>query len=396
MVRDVMSFSGGDYQVNLETVSGETLVLSHLGQRYDPFIRVLGSNRHEVLIRDMLIYESRVSLSATAHVDWNPVTGVPAAGASRFRPYDTALIILPPGGDPLRIPYGDIASLTREGFALKLETDWGETYELSRMGPSLEPFHKALSQAMAEFFRQAQESLKNLAPGVPARLIREAAALLKEGKAAERRDIEAVSPELWESLERRLDSFGVESEYRFLLSMSMADRLSIGYKRGLMGELTGDYMWFLMPVWEHEDGKAGNALAMEAVSDEGASRATYFFRIVPRGEYRALLGQPGAGARIDQAIAGVNQAMRAINFRREPIYLAAERLNEPRYSHYRYAVAKIPSLRDLRARFIGRVMHRSAQQWERDVMDLLRLNVSSGDDDREWRNRDNYPREGGD
>ena len=73
-----------------------------------------------------------------------------------------------------------------------------------------------------------------------------------------------------------------------------------------------------------------------------------------------------------------------INFRHEPIYLPDEKLDEPDYFKYKVALKRIPSLRLLRNLFIGRVIHSSQQQWEGDVMDLLRFNVNAQMDNEKW------------
>jgi len=65
-----------------------------------------------------------------------------------------------------------------------------------------------------------------------------------------------------------------------------------------------------------------------------------------------------------------------INFRREPIYLSEEELNEPEHSKYRIAVQKMPSLEVLRDIFIGRVFHKSMEQWKNDAIELLQFNVT--------------------
>jgi len=80
----------------------------------------------------------------------------------------------------------------------------------------------------------------------------------------------------------------------------------------------------------------------------------------------------------------INRCMLEINFRREPIYLPDESLKEPRYARYRHAVNRMPSLRTLRRLFIGRVSHRTPEQWREDVTDLLRFNVEATDDDLKW------------
>ncbi len=69
-----------------------------------------------------------------------------------------------------------------------------------------------------------------------------------------------------------------------------------------------------------------------------------------------------------------------INFRREPIYLPDNRLDEPAYFKYKIATQRIPSLRLLRSLYIGRVIHTSTEQWKNDVMDLLKFNVKTQDD----------------
>jgi len=73
-----------------------------------------------------------------------------------------------------------------------------------------------------------------------------------------------------------------------------------------------------------------------------------------------------------------------INFRREPIYLPDEKLEEPQYRKYKFAVQRLPGLQTLRHLFIGRVIHASPEQWKQDVMDLLKFNVSTKDDTAKW------------
>ena len=73
-----------------------------------------------------------------------------------------------------------------------------------------------------------------------------------------------------------------------------------------------------------------------------------------------------------------------INFRREPIYLSDDSLDSPKYTQYRFAVAKIPSLLVLRNLFIGRVIHSSYDQWKTDITDLLDFNAKSKDDSAKW------------
>ena len=73
-----------------------------------------------------------------------------------------------------------------------------------------------------------------------------------------------------------------------------------------------------------------------------------------------------------------------INFRREPIYLTENQLDSTEYTQYRFAIAKIPSLKTLRDQFVGRVIHASQEQWKTDVTSLLAFNAKSIDDNEKW------------
>jgi hypothetical protein len=74
-----------------------------------------------------------------------------------------------------------------------------------------------------------------------------------------------------------------------------------------------------------------------------------------------------------------------INFRREPIYLPTDRLEETEYVKYKIALQRMPSLQLIRNLFIGRIIHSSPEQWKNDVMGLLKFNVSTQDDTLKWK-----------
>jgi hypothetical protein len=87
---------------------------------------------------------------------------------------------------------------------------------------------------------------------------------------------------------------------------------------------------------------------------------------------------------VDDFITKTNRALVSVNFRREPIYLPDEKLDEPRYQKYQFSIQLIPGLQMLRSHFIGRVIHSSPEQWKTDVMSLLKFNMSAKDDDARW------------
>jgi hypothetical protein len=293
------------------------------------------------------------------------------------------------------------------------------------MGAQLDPLTKALSDADNKLQLKVQSLLKEILPEMDPATIKKVSKFMKEGKLARRSDIESFSPMLWTALEKRLGTIGIKEEYDFLKSLSQQEKICMGIKRGLMGELTGDYFWFFVPIYSTDPKKPGNAVAMEASSgtttsgedtsgeetpsegnsgggtsgeeassedtseegaaSEGVGRATYFFRIVSRNDYPEYKNIEDLHREFDDLTKKISRCMIDINFRREPIYLPDERLDEPKYLKYKFAVLRSPSLRILRTRFIGRVIHSSPEQWKKDVTDLLKFNVSAKDDSVRWK-----------
>lgn len=350
-LRDITALDTGDTWIRIAMGTGETVLLSRLGYRFDDFLRNLQGERNELLLRDLLMQETRIAGGIRGRVR----LGTPGAGdredGCELRLYDTALVILPDGADPLRIPYGCIGEVREEDYQVLLTDDRGMTVVLSHLGRGYGPFVRHLSETMNRLSARVQELVRDLVPGAGPGLLRRAGRLLREGRAARRSDLVALSPDLWDSLESRIDRTGIGEEYRYLCSVGRADQTAVGIKRGLTGDPGGEYIWFLVPLPAPGTREPATVMAMEA-SPGGGGRATYFFRIAGPEE---------------EAAAEISRCMLSINFRREPVYLREDQLETPHFARYRTAVERIPELGTLRERYIGRVFHRSQAQWEQDV-----------------------------
>ena len=384
--REILQISAGDYRVTLTPASGEKILLFDLGYNFEDFLRNLYRLRGEVILKDMLMQEkvSKAGLQGEyRYVDENGA--VRQSGPCEPRIYETALVIIPQIEDPSRIPFSEIETVTAADYALTLTTSADHKITFSMMGPHLDPLKKALAAAMNRLNKETENTLRELLPAVEPASVKKAAALLRDGKAASRSEIEAISPLLWKELEKKIEPSPVKESYNYLKAIAQQERICIGIKKGLLGDLSGLYFWFLIPIYSIEPERPGNAVAMESFSaGEGSGQATYFFRLSSRRDYRRCRDLTVMHREAEILKKEINRGMLAINFRREPVYLPDEKLQEPRYLKYLYAVNKLPALRELRTRFIGRVSHSSPEQWQEDVTALLRFNVSAENDDEIW------------
>jgi len=391
-LRDINLVETENYRITLPMSSEEKLVLFNLGHWFEDFQRVLSDLRNEVVIKDLLMNETIRKPDVSMEFTYTDEKGNERQrGSGKVRLYETGMVIIPEKGEFLRMPYSDIINVSEQNYAIKIGIEQGDQFLFQKMGSEYEPFLKQFSDIYNELQNRAVSSLKTLYPAIDPVSLRRAAAIMREGKAAKRTDMEAVNSRLWQELEKKITSAGMNESYTFLKELGRQEKTAIGFKRGLMGDLTGEYIWFLMPIYGSVEKGYGNAVSMEAAeatSEEATGKATYFFRMVSRKDYPNFKIPEQLDIETDKLIKTINRCMLDINFRREPVYLPDEKLDEADYVKYKIALRKIPSLQLLRNLYIGRVIHASPEQWKNDVMELLKFNLTTQDDSAKWKKND--------
>jgi hypothetical protein len=376
--RDIIQLSRAGYKINANLVSKEKLTIFNLGYKYEDFFRNFSNLNNEVILKDLLMNETIHKSGVAADLGYiNADKAEKALGQCELRIYETGAVIINADGNFIRIPYNDLARIHIDSYKLILDTDYDDSYVFSKMGKELDACFKMLNDLIKAISVKTQLSLQALLPVFDSSVIRKIARLMKDGRAASHMNIDAISPGIWTELEKKLDAFGIKEEYDYLATLGQPERICIGMKRGLMGDLTGDYIWFLVPIFSVDNTQPGNAIAMEATAVEGSGKATYFFKITDPGIYKNCKNQEELQTVVDKSLKQLNRDLITVNFRREPIYLTDEQLNSTTYVAYRRAVSKVPALQELRRLFIGRVIHNSPEQWKEGVTQLLKSNANA-------------------
>ncbi len=380
---DIVGISDEDYIITIALTSGNKVTLSQIGYEYENFLITLYKLKNELYIRYLLMNEGLRAAQIQANFNYTQ-NSQELNGTCEARLYESALIILPQKNKPIRIPYCYITSVKDENYSIIVETELGEKLTLNQLGEKRDFLRRSLSEAMSELTIRTQKIIGEIQPQLDSMKRRKLADLMKDGRAVEKAQVDKIAPEFWSHLEATARTMGLTESYDFLRDLSQRDRISLGVKRSLVKQDEGNYIWFLIPIYGEDPHTPGNAVALEATTGEDEGRATYFFRILGRAEYSIRKDLSTLHGDYDEFLATVNRCMIDINFRREPIYFTADQLDDPKYAHYRYAVQEMPSLKRLRAQFIGRVMHYNPDQWKSDVTALLKYNVEEKSDDARW------------
>jgi len=340
----LLAVRAADYSVTVSTDKGD-IVLSMIGHLYEDFAGKLIRAFNEVLFRQLLMKE-------TAHFEAPGQYVSPAGEISPavFRICETALVILPETHMLVRVPYCMVADVKTEPYRFTVTDRMGRSYVLQKLGRMTDPFLREYKKRVAELRKQTRDKLSEISPVDDA-----LADFLMEGMIVPAEDVRAISPAFADALDSRLKASDIVQEYDYLKSLADGNT-AVGIKRGLMGEMTGEVIHTLTPVF------AKNAVILESLG-EGAA-ATYVFRLGLKGSI------PPENWR--QWLLAFNDSMLAVNFRREPIYLSEEALADEKYEHYRGALKRSEGLRKLRALFIGRAMHSGFESWKRTIETYLK------------------------
>ncbi len=380
-VRDIRWLRAADYRIEIGNASG-SLMLFNLGYRYEDVLREVHRARNETLISDSLVYESPKRQVVKGEVVIRSGGPEPSyQGKAEIRLYETALVIVPEMSSMVRYRYSDIGSVSSNDWTLDISEENGGKVSIRMLGHEHEPLLKAISEQVGEMKLRARNIVKTIHPGISDQELSQLSVMMREGKAAGLAELTFVAPDFLELLEKRLE-MELPDSYRVLMGKGRREMARFGFKHGLMDGVTGDYIWFLIPIFSDES-VAGNAIVFEASGSDSA-RATYFFRIAGRKEFMGLSATDRRKT-AESALERTTEALTEINFRREPIYLEDAELLDPEHANYRHAIDALPGLKDLRERFIGRVAHGSGEKYSQDIDDLLKFNSVQRPDSERWK-----------
>ncbi len=342
------------YTIRLNRFGDFPIVISHLGFQFENALEHMRRYRSLQLAHDLLFKEEiqqiyrRFRIRPQGSEPPNPIL-------TDLHITRTALIFLPDEGVPKRIPAADIVSIHREDYSIGIDLSGRGSLLLERLGNQLDPLLRDTKLMISRLENQTREWLRSFWPDPPPTELESAVSLFLDGRAAPYSRIRSMAPSLWPRLEEMIRSGPLAGEFRFLLSHSAPENLCIGFKQGLWGDKESRYIWMLILFPESrrlvlEAGLVSEQLTKD--SDE-PGKASYFFNAPDLDAERFA------------------RALRAVNFRREPIYLSPEHLSTPRYESYLHSVDRIPELKELRSLFIARVPHRKPEQWQRDCLSCI-------------------------
>ena len=399
---DIDAFEAAEWELRLTLYSGQTLTLKRFGKALRDLGRELLDAYRGRLVQCLLVsdldevarFDARVELRSRVRA---------CAGAAEIRLYESNLAVLPVAAPGFQWRLADITAVEfdESGYAVALSCG-DERLTVGRLAKRTGELADRVRSRISALNERTARTLHALFPFLEPGQFRQVAGLLRDGACAPMTTLGAVHPSIGQVLIEKVVDGDLKPYVKALTERAAGHEWYAGLKvirrdRAESGGPTeappvdeaggpaspsdeearavdasaveeardpaifeaGDGLevlyWFFFPLAATKG--SATHVAWEATSREG--RATYVFRLQP-------------GESTERAIAAINRGLVALNFRREPVYLAARTLeSELRYRHYAIAQRKVPELGRVRQAFAGRAIHRTPAAWAKQLDALL-------------------------
>jgi hypothetical protein len=357
-----------DWDFELTLFTGRRIRLQQFGAAFSTMSEELLAAWRDRTVRCLLLEDLEEVARYTATAGLNG----PAMPAE-IRLFKSNIAVLPLDGPPIqwRLAEVDAVSFDESTYAVTLECA-GDRLTVAKLAKKTDEFRGNLEGALDDLRTHEAEALHTTFPFLDPDRLQQLLKAMPEGRSVPLSALRAIHEKLPDALVAHAVTEPLRPYFDALCKRSVGgpggDGLLTGFKfirpdeekAGEESEQadteaaapTADgsedkqalFFWFFFPL-------AGDRVAWEATT--GSGRATYFFDAPPP---------------VDQAIAHLTRGLALINFRREPVYLSDESLEQQqRFRKYAIGCRKLEDLRTLRAAFKGRAIHTSLEAWTSQV-----------------------------
>jgi hypothetical protein len=417
---DIDAFTAGDYDLTLALYTKASIILDHIGKTFQNLCHDFLEAYRKRLVQCLLLEDLEEIARFEGYAQYDSARATFSSPA-QFRLYKSNLAVLPTQatGFQWRLADIDAVCFDEADYALSVQCGDGRL-TVRKLAKRTREFQARLQEAITQLGQRTAEALHSMFPFLAPGQFQRVALLMKEGCAVPLARLRAIHPRIEQSLLVNCIDANLKPYFDALQKHALPGSMHVGFKLlraedesamegegqdggdGAAGEGTGDGLmpvdssteaealppaseqteaapeqkqalvhWFFFPLaTQPGTGLPANLVAWEATTKSG--RATYFFRLLA-SESAAELGDSARGpSLIEAAIQQLNRAIVLLNFRRQPIYLPDDALQfQPRYHRYVIACRKIPELKRLRASFLGRAIHTSPAEWQKQFATFL-------------------------
>jgi hypothetical protein len=339
---DIDRVAPGDWEVQLALYTGRTVALRQFGAAFSNMSGELLAAWRDRTVQCLLLEDLE---------EVGRYPGAANGSPGEIRIFRSNLAFLPQAGTPIQWRLAEVESIAFDHGSYSIALTRGaDRLVLSKLAKKTDEVLATLLQVHTALREHSAAALHTTFPFLNTDQLVQLQLLMPEGRSASLAKMQEIHPRLAESLIARAVGDSLRPYFDALRSRAGQEPLLAGFKfvrpdeEDVADAAEGEeeqqplFFWFFFPM-------PNGMVAWEATT--GSGRATYFFR--------------GDTHTVDSLTRG----LALVNFRREPVYLSDESLNQtPKFHRYAIGSRKLPELRALRAAYVGRAIHSSLEAWQ--------------------------------
>ena len=356
---DIDALKRGDWDLELTLYTGKKVTLRQFGPAFGRMADELTAAWRDRIVRCLLLED----LEEAGRFNGSAGLGDSRPQPAEIRIYKSNIAVLPVEGAPIQWRLADVDSISFDPAAYTITVlSEGRKLVFSKLAKKTDEFASTLQGAFDGLHTQSADVLHKTFPFLDPDRLQRLLTVMPEGRSVSLDAIGSVHPKMaaaflaravspahrpyFDALQKRAANGSVMAGFKFIRAddeeaeePEPASEAPAANADSSAQEESPLFFWFFFPL--------DKLLAWEATTKSG--RATYFFRA-------------------NSDVASLTRGLALVNFRREPVYLPDDSLEQqPRFHRYAIGARKLPDLRALRAAFAGRAMHSTLEKWSAQV-----------------------------
>ncbi len=382
---DIDAVTSAQWEVRLALYTGRTVVLGRFGKSFENLVHDLIESYRARTVQCLLLEDMTEVARFTANFELSGRRQI--AGPAELRLYKTNLAVLAESEKSFQWRLADIDEVKIDSKSCTVLLQSGsDSLKLSHMAKRTEEFAGKLHEAIEELATHTAQALHTLLPFLDPDQVGRCASFLRDGHSASLAKLRTIHEQIPAALAANAVDKDLKPYHEQLATHAAKDMVYAGFKLILPDSAdnamadrrdTSDepsspetLYWFFFPLSQPGKSELANVVAWEASSRFG--RATYFFRLIDPSQAAQLADPLHASSMVESSVQRLNSLLAMLNFRRRPIYVSDDELAlNPQFRRYAIAARRLPEVREIRSRFLGRVLHSSPEAWQQQVIRIL-------------------------
>ena len=291
-------------------------------------------------------------------------------GRSTIRIYEDCICILPPNMYGRRLPFVFINGMKREDYAVSLRLSSGEIYQFSMMGRDFDPF---VQEVMTHIRAQKEENIKfiqKLDDTIGLMEATKLSSVFSEGILISIRQLLQTSLKLEQCIRSKIMKSKIRYSVKQMEALCDSEKMCIGIKEIPEEQLANQLAKIqeTNPEFSIEDQEALRWSLWAAAPSKNEKKAIVEF-CIPMEATATYVFQIESSW--EEFISDLNLGMEATDWARELLTLPENELMFESNDLSFMLIQRTTSIQSLRRQYFGRIIHRSEEQWKKELERIL-------------------------